>query len=254
VTAEPPRGIGSPYVNYELAAEQYASGRSLARGVLTRWGDAVRSHIRAPTGRQLRVADIGAGTGIFVRAWREWIDADVVAIEPSNAMIRAAGDRSCFVRGLAEHLPLATASVDVVWLSTSLHHFTDAAAAMECGRVLAPDGVILIRTHVRHRTEIGWLRMFPGHERAFSRFDSADELGALFDPMGFVVRDIVEVAEGSHTFAESAEWAQRMRHADSVLIALTDAEIAAGVAALRADPSRTVDLELSLVVLTRSEP
>ena len=36
-----------------------------------------------------------------------------------------------------------------------------------------------------------------------------------------------------------------MRHADSVLTALSDAEVAEGLAALRATPDQTVGLELS---------
>ena len=250
MTAQAGPGVGSRYVDYDQVADRYATGRSLPEDVLDRWGDAVRPHVRAAVGRRPRVADIGAGTGIFTRAWRQWMDAEVVAVEPAEAMIRTAGHDSAFLRGVAESLPLKDASVDAIWLSTTLHHFADpAAAALEFGRVVAPEGRFLIRTHVPERTSVGWLRVFPGHERALSRFHRLDELADLFSPAGLRIRHISEVRESRHTFAKSADWAERMRRADSVLTALTDDEMSEGLAALRADPSRTVDLELSLVVL-----
>lgn len=250
MTGQTPR-VGSLYVDYDQVASRYDSGRALPDDVLARWGDAVLLHV-PPVGRRLRVADVGAGTGIFTRAWRQWTNAQVVAVEPATAMIRTSGRGSGFIRGVAEFLPLKNGSVDVVWLSTTLHHFADpAAAVVEFGRVLAPLGRVLIRTHLRERTSVGWLRAFPGQERAVDHFHRLDELAGLFSPLGFQVQHVVEVREGRHSFAESAAWAELMRRADSVLIRLTDDEMAQGLAALRANPSQMVDLELSLVVLAR---
>jgi ubiquinone/menaquinone biosynthesis C-methylase UbiE len=248
--AGPPR-VGSRLVDYERVADLYQKGRALSDEVLSRWSAAVLPQLPQRES-PLVVADVGAGSGVFTRAWLRWVECTVVAVEPALAMVRAGRSNGSWVRGVAEALPIASGAVDVVWLSTTLHHFTDPTAAVaECSRVLADDGVVLIRTHVVDRTDLGWLRAFPGHERALARFHRLDDLEAVFAKQGWEVNAAVEVREGRHTFAESAEWAERMRTADSVLMGLTDEEMAAGVATLRAEPDRTVDLELTLVALRR---
>lgn len=234
----------SPFVDYDRVADRYRRGRALPPEVLDRWAAAVRPHLPSPP---IRVADVGAGTGIFATVWPRWTAATVVAVEPSTEMIKA-GDRAVrYVRGAAERLPLRDGSLDVAWLSTSLHHFADLGrAAAEIGRALRDD----------RRTEIGWWARFPGWSRATAKVlagvYSVDQIEAVFGVHGFAVSHVCEVDEGTSTFAESADWVERMRHADSFLTALSDAEVDEGVRRLRAEPDRTSRNELSLVVLSRS--
>lgn len=242
----------SSYVDYEAQADRYRHGRTLPPPALTGWREAVAPHL--PPGH-LWVADVGAGTGIFAEAWPQWVPANVVAVEPSHAMIRAGPASVRYVRAAAERLPLATASMDVVWLSTALHHFRSLHhGAAECARVLRTPGCLLVRTFLPERTEVSWVGAFPGYERALARFPSLARVSAVFGAHGLAVSHVTEVREGVWPFAAAADWVEGMRHADSMLTALTDPEIAAGLRALRAEPERQARVELSLVVLRRTDP
>jgi ubiquinone/menaquinone biosynthesis C-methylase UbiE len=244
-----PRSRSQDYVDYERVASRYQRGRSLAADVLERWGDAVKPYL--PAG-PVRVADVGAGTGMFAAAWPRWTDATIVAVEPSAGMVGAGGVDDpdvTFVLGTAEALPLRDGSVDVAWVSTALHHFADVDLAVrELARVLGPGGRVLVRTYAPGRTEITWLDELPGRAKWEARCYTEQQLIDLFGPHGFDLIDAREVLEGTETYAASADWVERMRDADSVLTALSDDEIAEGVGRLRAAPTRTCRLEVSLFV------
>jgi len=237
------------FVDYERVAARYQEGRSLATGVLDRWREAVAPYL--PTG-PIRVADVGAGTGIFAAAWPTWADATVVAVEPAAAMAVAGGvhDRDVgYVRATAEALPLRESSTDAVWVSTALHHFADVDEAVrEFARILGPRGRVLVRTHAPGRSEITWVDQFPGRAKWEARCYTERQLAEIFGPHGFDLVGAVEVLEGTESFAKSADWVERMRHADSMLTALSDEEVAEGVARLRSTPTRMGRLELSLFV------
>jgi hypothetical protein len=64
-------------VDYERVASLYEEGRALPAEVLARWGDVVRPYL--PSGTR-RILDLGAGTGIFARAWPRWTQAAVIAV------------------------------------------------------------------------------------------------------------------------------------------------------------------------------
>src|SRR5690606_2553527 len=125
-------------------------------------------------------------------------------------------------------------------------------AVWECVRVLRDSGRLLVRTFLPGRTEITWMGAFPGRAKALTRFMDLDRLAAGLAPHGLAVDHGGEAFEEAWRFAGSAEWVARMRHADSMLTALTDEEVAAGLRALRAEPDRQARNELSLVVFRRS--
>jgi ubiquinone/menaquinone biosynthesis C-methylase UbiE len=239
-------------VDYERVAELYEEGRALPPEVLARWGEAVRPYLPSKT-RQ--VLDAGAGTGIFARVWPGWTGAAVAAVEPSAAMVLAgtradAGVR--FVRGVAEALPVRDGAADVVWVSAALHHFGDVRRAVgEFGRVLQPAGRAFVRTYVPGRTEMTWVDEFPGQAKWQARFHSEEGLVALFDAHGFDLVDVRDVFEWAETYAESARWVARMRHADSLLTALTDEEVEAGLDVLRSQPSKVGRMGVTLFVFGR---
>lgn len=240
------------YVDYTRQARRYRDGRALSPDVLNRWRDAVLPHL---PDHPLTVADIGAGTGIFAAAWPGWAPARVVAVEPNQAMIRAGPPGVRYVRAVAERLPLRTGSVDVAWVSTALHHFIDLRRAVsECGRVVRRTGCILVRTFLPGRTELTWMRAFAGYAKALNRFPDLNQLRDQFARCGMVASHVGEVDEESWTLARLADWVERMRHADSMLTALTDAEIADGVRRLRSRPDRLARTTLSLVVFRPSRP
>lgn len=81
----------------------------------------IASVIDAALGDAVTVVNIGAGTGSYEPSGRS-----VLAVEPSEVMIRQrpAAAAPC-VRGSAEALPLATASVDAAMAVLSAHHWAD---------------------------------------------------------------------------------------------------------------------------------
>jgi SAM-dependent methyltransferase len=240
------------YVDYERVAALYQRGRSLPVEVLDRWAGAVRPHVPPSASR---VVDVGAGTGIFAEAWPHWVPVSVIAVEPAMAMVRAANRSDpavTFIRAVAEDLPFSDGGVDVVWASTSLHHFADGNRAVgEFARVLRPGGRVLVRTYVPGRTEVSFAKEFPGRSKWERRFHDEDQLVALFGACDFDLVDVKDVLEWTETYAASADWVSMMRHADSMLTALSDEEIARGLDVLRAQPNRIGRLELTLLIFER---
>src|SRR5690606_18543158 len=105
-------------------------------------------------GAGLAVADVGAGTGISTRMWRE-AGHEVVAVEPNAAMREAgaaafAGDpRVRWVAGSAEATTLADASVDVVSAAQAFHWFDPATTRAEGTRILRPGGLAVLLWNLR---------------------------------------------------------------------------------------------------------
>jgi SAM-dependent methyltransferase len=167
---------------------------------------------------------------------------------------RARADVS-MAAGVAEHLPLREGCAGVVWMSAVWHHLTDrSAAAAEVGRVLAPDGVWLLRGFFSERSTVGWLDWFPGADRARARFPSAAATAELAAAHGFVVRAASEVeSDAGASIRETTEWIRAMRSADTLLCALSDDEIAAGLEAMEGHPDeRCEPNRLTLLALERS--
>jgi SAM-dependent methyltransferase len=92
--------------------------------------------------RPLRVADLGAGTGILTRQLRQ-LGHDVVAIEPDEQMrarLTEASPGLTALAGTAEEIPLPHASVDAVTAGQAYHWFDPVRAHEEVARVLRPGG------------------------------------------------------------------------------------------------------------------
>ncbi len=176
-------------IDYDREASRYQSGRGLSPATLDAWRRAVIEFV--PSGTSPAVLDVGAGTGIFTRAWTTWCDSRVLAIGPSLGMRSEASAHgiptgSAYVSGTGEFLPLRNSCVDVAWLSTVLHHFRDRdACARELGRVVILGGVLLIRGLFSDAGQIGWLDAFPAAERVRARMPSVVATVALFGQYGF---------------------------------------------------------------------
>jgi SAM-dependent methyltransferase len=95
------------------------------------------------------VADIGAGTGLFTQGLLE-AGYRCTAVEP-DATMRAAADAQFgthpgyrSVDGVAERLPLASSSIDLITAAQAFHWFDVPLARVECRRVLRPGGHVLL--------------------------------------------------------------------------------------------------------------
>jgi len=92
------------------------------------------------------VADVGAGTGKLTRLLLS-TGARVIAVEPIQAMREVLRESVAGVEvmdGVAESLPLADASVDVVTVAQAFHWFDHAKAIPELHRVLRPGGALVL--------------------------------------------------------------------------------------------------------------
>lgn len=96
-----------------------------------------------------RIADIGAGTGIFSKQLAE-NGATVFAVEPNEDMRKAAEiylkdtpNARC-VDGSAENTALPDRSVDFVSAAQAFHWFDKEAFRKECDRISVPGGKIVL--------------------------------------------------------------------------------------------------------------
>lgn len=163
-----PEGGARPFVDYDQAADRYDAGRTLEDDGIDAWRRAVTARV-TPAG--LAVLDLGAGTGIFARAWIACGAREVVAVEPSAAMPEQAAARAGpgirVIDGSAEELPAEASSIDIVWMSAVLHHVRGRdRCAHEIRRVLRPGGHLLIRGYFPDRSRVPWLDWLPGADRA----------------------------------------------------------------------------------------
>jgi ubiquinone/menaquinone biosynthesis C-methylase UbiE len=229
-------------VDYRTAATVYEQGRALAAGDLEHWRRAVHAIVPSDFGT---VLDLGAGTGIFARAWSDWGARHVIACEPSASMRKVALDYRAartisMVAGRAEQIPLMAGTVDLVWLSTVLHHIDDLAAwAVDTRRVLKAGGWLLIRNLFADLGHMGWMAEIPGAERVRRWFPTVTSVAGMLAAAGLELVDTAEVPESNPNWTTArgaAAWVRMMRSADSVLLAFNDEEIEVALHRLESYP------------------
>jgi SAM-dependent methyltransferase len=201
---------------------------------------AIRWCLAPVSGAQpVRVADVGAGTGILTGALAR-LGADVVAVEPDQAMLaelrrQLPGVRA--VEGTAEALPLPDQSVDAVLCGQAMHWFDLNRALPEIARVLTPGGVFAGLWNVDD-DRIGWVAGVAAISRSGSTLSrwraipDADtgqrvlrEGSSWFAP--------VEESEFGHGQPQSADSLVAVIATSSRLLVLDEAERARKLSALR---------------------
>jgi malonyl-CoA O-methyltransferase len=137
-----------------------AAGTYDAHAVLQREvGERLLRHLDPVRLDPRRILDLGTGTGAFLPALRErYPKSDVVALDLAVPMLELASrrsgwlDRHLFGRaarlvcGDAERLPLAGASVQLVFSNLALQWCRPELAFAEAHRVLATDGLFIFST------------------------------------------------------------------------------------------------------------
>jgi ubiquinone/menaquinone biosynthesis C-methylase UbiE len=216
----------------------YDRGREHGPALLDQWMDVVGFHLGTRT--IARVLDLGCGTGRFSNSLFVRFDADVIGLDPSRKMLAEArakphARRVRYARGTAEALPLRAASIDLVFISMSLHHFTDAAlAARECRRVIREAGSVVVRAGTREQiAAYPYVPFFPTARPMIERMLLDREgVRSLFDGAGFqlAVSDLVRQTIAPNWTAYLEKLATR---SDSVLAQLSRQEFEAGLAAVR---------------------
>jgi SAM-dependent methyltransferase len=216
----------------------YDAGRGYSPSVLDLW----LSTIARVAGTQRPISDIldlGCGTGRYSGALSEHFGASVVALDPSEKMLaqarRKPAARVRYLHGSGEALPLPDASVDMIFMSMVFHHFTAREqVALECLRVLRPQGVAVLRAGVTDRIDdYPYVPFFPRTRDLIARsLTSLASVRRTFEDAGFALQAHEVVM--SETAASWPEYAERVAlRADSILIQLAEDEFAEGLAALR---------------------
>ncbi|MFE9677257.1 methyltransferase domain-containing protein [Streptomyces sp. NPDC006259] len=129
-------------LSFDAVAAQYAANRPS-------YPAALFEAIEDMAGRPLtgaRVADVGAGTGIGTTLLHAR-GARVVAVEPGDGMaeqFRRDLPDVPIVRGDGNHLPLATASLDLLTYAQSWHWTDPDRSIPEALRVLRPTGALAL--------------------------------------------------------------------------------------------------------------
>jgi SAM-dependent methyltransferase len=103
--------------------------------------DFLAARLRLGPGRA--VVDLAAGTGKLTRPLLA-TGAEVIAVEPVAEMRAALPSGARAVDGIAEAMPLTTASADAVAVAQAFHWFDGDAALAEIHRVLRPGGALAL--------------------------------------------------------------------------------------------------------------
>ncbi len=140
------------------------------------------------SGRE-RVLEVGFGGGDLIEWMLAATEAEIVAVDISEAMLKRARrrfrkalgqKRLALLAGSAEALPLGDRSVDKACSVNSLYFWPNPTAAMaEFARVLRPGGRLVLCFQAPEA-----VRAWPGYVYGFRAY-GADEVAALMQSAGF---------------------------------------------------------------------
>lgn len=220
----------------ERTVGAFKAVREVPRDGLLEWREAVRRHLRPSPGMTL--VDIGAGTGAFAVAFRDWFDLTVLAVEPSGAMRDQIprGPAIQVLEGNAGALPLPDESADAAWLALVIHHVPDLeAAAREIRRVLRPGAPVLVRQGFPGRCDrVELVRWFPETARVVETYPSVTDTCEAFAAAGFRREALEQVRETYPAgLADLLGQVDTFRQADTTMRSLTDDEFLRGKERLR---------------------
>jgi SAM-dependent methyltransferase len=181
----------------------------------------------------VRVADLGAGTGILTRVVLAAGHA-VVAVEPDEQMRAQLTESTPGVpalAGSAERIPLPDASVDAVVAGQAYHWFDPEPAHAEIARVLRPGGVFAAMWNDADN-DVPWTVEYCEIIDGPADPDERDwDFGPLFEP--------VQVAEFRHAMWLTPDELMAMARTRSPYLVGTPAQrqrITDGIARLLAEP------------------
>ena len=166
-----------------------------------------------PIGADATVLDVGCGIG-GPAGWilQRYHPARVIGLEYLGSSVRAAAERCCaqaerpiFIQGDAHALPMADASVDVIFnLESALHYADKDTFIAQCARVLKPGGRLCLGdiTTSRRRlfAPVEMLNRLPSQFNSNVHLWSATDYKTAFRRHGF---DLLRHEEASRPIADS---------------------------------------------------
>jgi malonyl-CoA O-methyltransferase len=121
-----------------------------------------------PPVAHLTAADVGCGTGRYLRLLKARGGGRLLGIDRSAAML-AHVEHGAVVQGDTRALPLATASLDIVVSGLALNDDEELATAVgELGRVLRPGGVLVYSALHPRGAAARWTRTFEAYGQTWS--------------------------------------------------------------------------------------
>jgi SAM-dependent methyltransferase len=221
-------------IDFSAYAETYGRNRSINPLVL--------AHLVEGTdlAHSSSVLEVGCGTANYLHAIAEITGAAGCGVDPSEGMLAVAASDPASAgltlkHGLAERLPFADSSFEVVFSVDVMHHIGDrAAAATEAYRVLKRGGKFLAATdsHGDLANRIPLASHFPATiANELSRYPSIELITEDLGGAGF--EDVsVEQVTYDYDLSDATPYRER---AYSALRQLTDAQFRAGLARLEHD-------------------
>jgi ubiquinone/menaquinone biosynthesis C-methylase UbiE len=190
-----------------------------------------------PSRPDLRVLDIGCGTGNYSDLFQKLTQAEVYGIEPSEGMLakaRRKNDHVTFKIGQADNIPFDSDFFDFAYMTDVIHHVPDINAMFaEIWRVLKAGGVGCIVTQSHQQIEARPIaHYFPGTARVDKeRYPDIDEIIQAASAQGFTQTkgEILseESVELDHGYLELVR-----KKGYSMLHLISDEEYRAGLKAL----------------------
>lgn len=239
--------------------DAYNRGRDHGPAFLDMWMHVISA--RAGDKKIGYLLDLGCGTGRFSSGLARRFKANAIGIDPSTKMLRQvvhAPDVSVVcANGMAEALPLAANSVDLIFISMALHHFSDAlTAARECHRVLRDRRRLCLRTGSREQIpNYPYVPFFPTSRKLLNeRLPALKDQQRVFEAAAFrlVSCEIVfqEIAPDYSVYA-----GKLATKSDSILASLDDRDFEDGLRAVRAEaaaaPPRAVIEPIDFLVFEK---
>lgn len=137
--------------------------------------------------RQVTALDVGCGPGRYDLALLEALGSKLhlICLDANASMLQKAAslleekwaDQVSFVKGSADDLPCADASIDCILSFNAIHHFPLNRFFQEVGRVLKKNGWAFIYTRTRTQNQRSiWGRHFPDFAAKESRLFEIEEL------------------------------------------------------------------------------
>jgi ubiquinone/menaquinone biosynthesis C-methylase UbiE len=234
--------MGDGAARWEKAANAYATGEHKSGRELE-----LVIAFAGPSGTE-RALDVGAGAGHTALALAPHVES-VVVTDPVDGMLVAARrvfaeaglTNAEFVIAVAERLPFADASFDIVTTRLAAHHFDDVPGAMrEIARVLRPGGRFIFidtmapadATAARWQDEVEALR-----DATHRHLYPQQEWIAFVVAGGFDVEQI-EVVRKTHPFEA---WLERGGQDLAIMQRVHEAFLQAPASAVRALDIATAD-------------